>query len=201
MDDYAAACDRAATAQGLDPLTATLTAAGAQHYVEQTGGFTMVIAARTPHGVFTMTDDGLPLIVWQTEAAWNGTNDTDEEPFGEWTTGPEGFGRFAKVLAAMQSEATSAPSADVVEFVGLDATGREDGPHDWSAVLDAAMDLEHDAAPEPEVTVWVSTHDGVRVVQIDTTGPGRIRVNLNEAAIWDEDPETHDHEHCSTCND
>lgn len=42
-----------------------------------------------------------------------------------------------------------------------------------------------------EVQLWNAEHDGVRVVQIDTaTGSGRIRINLNDAPIWDGDPDT-----------
>lgn len=42
-----------------------------------------------------------------------------------------------------------------------------------------------------EVQIWQrSAFDGVRVVQIDTlTAGGRLRVNLNDAPIWDGDPE------------
>lgn len=42
------------------------------------------------------------------------------------------------------------------------------------------------------VQVWeASAMDSVRVVQIDTEeGGGRIRVNLNDAPIWDGNPET-----------
>lgn len=41
-----------------------------------------------------------------------------------------------------------------------------------------------------EVQMWLG-HDGVTVVQIDVPpGVGRVRVNLNEGAIWDGDPDT-----------
>lgn len=47
------------------------------------------------------------------------------------------------------------------------------------------------AAQLPAVTTFFGT-DGVMVVQIDTGGtPGRVRVNLNEAPIYDADPEPH----------
>lgn len=40
-----------------------------------------------------------------------------------------------------------------------------------------------------DVSVWKSDHDGVDVVQIDTgTHEGRLRVNLNDAPVWDGDP-------------
>lgn len=47
-------------------------------------------------------------------------------------------------------------------------------------------------ANEIEVQIWEwSALDGVRVVQIDTkTAGGRLRVNLNDAPIWDGDPES-----------
>lgn len=41
-----------------------------------------------------------------------------------------------------------------------------------------------------EVTVYRSTIDGALVVQIDTEqDTGRVRVDLNDSAIWDGDPE------------
>lgn len=40
------------------------------------------------------------------------------------------------------------------------------------------------------VQVWMG-HDGVPVVQIDTPEKiGRVRINLNDAVLWDGDPET-----------
>jgi len=47
--DYTSACNEAATAQGLDPITAALTAAGIDHDVAQTGGFCMVIEITSAH--------------------------------------------------------------------------------------------------------------------------------------------------------
>lgn len=199
MNDYAAACERAATAQGLDPFAEAMAAAGVEYGIAQTGGFTMVLTVPTPLGVFGMIDDGLPGVVWYAPGTW----DTGEEQVADWTTSPEGVGRLAKVLALMQSytpETIGEPSMVVCEWVGLDGTGREDGPHDWRAVLDAAMDMEQDVAPEPEVMTSFVGDDNVRVVQIDTNTPGRIRINLNDAAIWDGDPDTHEHESCSTCH-
>lgn len=39
--------------------------------------------------------------------------------------------------------------------------------------------------------------DGALVVQIDTTGGGgRLRVNINDGAVWDANPETHHHDFC-----
>lgn len=39
------------------------------------------------------------------------------------------------------------------------------------------------------VSVHTSDLDGVTVVQIDTEVPGRVRINLNDADVWDGDPE------------
>jgi hypothetical protein len=48
-----------------------------------------------------------------------------------------------------------------------------------------------------EVLTWVSDDDGALVVQIDTSAnAGRVRVNINDGAIWDGDPETHIHDFC-----
>jgi hypothetical protein len=44
IDDYEAACKRAATEQGLDPVTEALQAAGLPVIIEQTGGMCMVAA-------------------------------------------------------------------------------------------------------------------------------------------------------------
>jgi len=44
------------------------------------------------------------------------------------------------------------------------------------------------------VQIWKSTMDGVDVVQIDQEDHnGRMRVNLNDAPIWDGDPAKDDH--------
>jgi hypothetical protein len=41
-----------------------------------------------------------------------------------------------------------------------------------------------------EVEVTRSPIDGALVVQVDTTGDtGRVRINLNDGAVWDGDPE------------
>jgi hypothetical protein len=47
--DYAQACAAHATAQGLDPITAELRAAGIHHYLWQSGGFCMVVVVPTGH--------------------------------------------------------------------------------------------------------------------------------------------------------
>lgn len=41
------------------------------------------------------------------------------------------------------------------------------------------------------VAAWVSDLDGTLVVQVDTEQAGRrIRINLNDAPVWDGNPET-----------
>lgn len=49
---YGAACRWAATDQGLDPISAALRDAGIEHYVDQTGGFCMVVHVPTPYGFY-----------------------------------------------------------------------------------------------------------------------------------------------------
>lgn len=59
--------------------------------------------------------------------------------------------------------------------------------------------LEHTASHEDavgfEVQFWHGRDDGVPVIQID--GKGQFRVNVNDAPIWDADPDKHEHTHCS----
>lgn len=50
MSDYEAACERAATIQGLDPITAALRATGIPHSVDQTGGMTMLVRVPLVNG-------------------------------------------------------------------------------------------------------------------------------------------------------
>lgn len=84
---YAARCAKAATDQGLDPLTAALVAAGIAYDVEQTGGFCMVVTVRGildgDEGTFTLTatDEGarfpaLPAGTWH--AAFHPGNTWEE---------------------------------------------------------------------------------------------------------------------------
>jgi hypothetical protein len=54
---YEEACRLAASAQGLDPLTAALSAAGVEHEVEQTGGFCMVVTVPAHGFVLAMIHD------------------------------------------------------------------------------------------------------------------------------------------------
>lgn len=59
------------------------------------------------------------------------------------------------------------------------------GPHhdDDPATIEYARDGE-----AITLNAWVG-HDGVTVVQIDTTqNPGRLRINLNDFILWDGDP-------------
>lgn len=76
---YEETCKRAATDQGLDPLTAAVEArkqdladAGVTYYVEQTGGFTMVATFYIGQSALTCTKDvgwtvvEQPAEVWQT---------------------------------------------------------------------------------------------------------------------------------------
>lgn len=59
--------------------------------------------------------------------------------------------------------------------------------------------LEEGEDDEPGVnlslTFWHGQEDGVPVVQID--GTGRFRVNVNDAPVWDADPELHEHKFCA----
>lgn len=50
--DYEAACKRATTDQGLDPVLAVLAEAGITAQSEQTGGFTMVVMVHAPDGAY-----------------------------------------------------------------------------------------------------------------------------------------------------
>jgi hypothetical protein len=93
---YADACKRAATAQGLDPLTAAAQAragelerVGITYSVEQTGGFTMVAARYVGDHVWTVTEDGGGyLACYQTAEGWR-----------EGTEPPETAYRFGLSLA------------------------------------------------------------------------------------------------------
>jgi hypothetical protein len=74
--DYDERCRRAATAQGLDPITEALASAGVEFAVEQTGGFCMAITVRHDGGTWAVTNDEGTII-----AGWY--------PGDEWTEGPE----------------------------------------------------------------------------------------------------------------
>lgn len=58
MTDYFTVCAEAATRQGLDPMTERLQMEGIEHFVEQTGGFVMVITVRRDTGCFGIARDG-----------------------------------------------------------------------------------------------------------------------------------------------
>lgn len=97
MIDYAAACQDAATRQGLDTLADALDTAGVEYVIEQTGGFCMALTVRGVPGVVVATYDA-------------DTNTTDPATFpgwltgyypgDEWTEGGEGFGHATSDLAA-----------------------------------------------------------------------------------------------------
>jgi hypothetical protein len=57
---YLAACRRATTAQGLDPVVAAIAAAGIRVSVDQTGGFTMCVRVNLTHDqwLYITKDDG-----------------------------------------------------------------------------------------------------------------------------------------------
>jgi hypothetical protein len=74
---YDRACRRAATNQGLDPLTVAataregeLTSAGISYVVEQTGGFTMVACFRHADEVVTITNEGAWMVIAQSWDNW-----------------------------------------------------------------------------------------------------------------------------------
>lgn len=93
------------------------------------------------------------------------------------------------------------------QFTGDDGTAEEwDGNGEWEGV--SALDTELLACDPNDtgddallvtlgngaqilVAAWRGT-DGVPVVQIDTAGTpntGRLRINLNDAPVWDGDPD------------
>jgi hypothetical protein len=77
MHGYDDACKRAATDQGLDPLTREALArktelenAGVSYGVEQTGGFTMVACFYLGGDVVTCTNEGDWIVCVQTVEEW-----------------------------------------------------------------------------------------------------------------------------------
>jgi hypothetical protein len=81
MSNYEGACERAATDQGLDPLTEAANArklelgnAGVRYGVEQTGGFTMVatfyIGDEESGDAVTCTNEGTWIVVCQPTECW-----------------------------------------------------------------------------------------------------------------------------------
>ena len=77
--DYEAACRKAATDQGLDPLTAALGAAGVGFAVEQTGGFCMAVTVPAEDGTWAVTDDGCWYLGWYQGDAWSESGFPDHE--------------------------------------------------------------------------------------------------------------------------
>jgi hypothetical protein len=85
---YDRACRRAATDQGLDPITVAawvrkneLEKAGVSYYVEQTGGFTMVACFYTSaHEAITVTNEGAWIVCVQDTPQWlDGSGDKFED--------------------------------------------------------------------------------------------------------------------------
>jgi hypothetical protein len=85
---YDRACRRAATQQGLDPLTVAatarkleLTGAGVKYDVEQTGGFTMVACFYLDDRdeVVTITNEGDWIVIAQSRAQWEDYTADDYE--------------------------------------------------------------------------------------------------------------------------
>jgi hypothetical protein len=80
--DYEAACARATTAQGLDPLIAALSAEGIVHGVAQTGGMCMAVTIPVGDRVFAVThddEDPTPWLLGRYKAAvWAGESDEDD---------------------------------------------------------------------------------------------------------------------------
>ncbi|MGO1849378.1 hypothetical protein [Microbacterium sp.] len=57
-------------------------------------------------------------------------------------------------------------------------------------LVDAAA-VASETAGAITVGIWISDYDGVPVVQIDVPDTaGRFRINVNDAAIWDQDTRT-----------
>ena len=92
LTGYAAACERAATNQGLDPLTALLNRHGIPHVVEQTGGFTMVVrvtigdagdgdrSSDGPGGHICINADGAPwLACFYPQDEWYQAGDSTDD--------------------------------------------------------------------------------------------------------------------------
>jgi ribosomal protein L21E len=70
--DYEAACKRATTNQGLDPVVAVLKGDGIKVVVDQTGGFTMVASVyhgKTWFGITQGDDDGYLVCFYEDEEA------------------------------------------------------------------------------------------------------------------------------------
>lgn len=70
--------------------------------------------------------------------------------------------------------------------------GLRGGERQWAVDLNAALtpvpNLEVQQTPAGELSTFIGA-DGVAVVQLDTNGAGRVRINVNDAPVWDGDPE------------
>lgn len=82
MDHYFARCAEAATRQGLDPMIERLELEDVEHFVEQTGGFVMVITVRRHDGCFGIARDGARwMLAWYEGDAF----DESREESALWT--------------------------------------------------------------------------------------------------------------------
>lgn len=102
---YAEACRRAATDQGLDPITARLDAEGIAYDVDQTGGFTMCVRVDGPDGWYAYVTDGEPAGNWTVGAYgpdYESRAGCEGVPLdrGETVTADEGVALLRRFLAA-----------------------------------------------------------------------------------------------------
>lgn len=108
--------------------------------------------------------------------------------------------RWSGMEAAWTTTAVCLPGEeigeDVVEDGQLGLVLGADDCHVVTGTKDQLVDLlatalkQVEAARfEPEVSTGISEIDGVPIVQIDTKDLGRIRVFVNEGAVYDCDPE------------
>jgi hypothetical protein len=82
---YAERCERATTAQGLNPIVAAIDAAGFAPVVEHTGGYMMCVVVTAPGGRVVVTEDGYndaegPGVAYAVGAYFGDAWDTCEGP-------------------------------------------------------------------------------------------------------------------------
>ena len=82
---YLDACDAAATAQGLDPITTALADNGVVATVEQTGGFTMVLTVTADDGTYGVTraddqadSDRLQVVFYPGSSFYDGEHEDED---------------------------------------------------------------------------------------------------------------------------
>ena len=72
--------------------------------------------------------------------------------------------------------------------------GPRGGERQWAVSINDALagvpNLKAQQTPAGELSTFIGD-DGVPVVQLDTSDSGRVRINLNDAPVWDGDPESH----------